>query len=86
MYPYTRQLHLGVVPIISRVPGHSDLVLDGVNGFTFCSNSDLREILFKSSILNDRSYFKLASSSKMMSMRLAKYSKLETKKHFSQYI
>jgi len=85
-YSVLEAMSLGVVPIVSRVPGHSDLVLEGVNGFTFCDNVDFREVLFKSSILDSCSYSKISNSSKVMLTRLARYSKLETKKHFNQYV
>lgn len=52
----------GVVPILSRIDGHKDIILHGINGFLFDTQADLLDVLLYTEIMSDEEYASLSRS------------------------
>lgn len=52
----------GVVPILSRIDGHKDMVQHGVNGFLFDTHADLLDVLLYTEVMSDKEYLELSRS------------------------
>lgn len=75
----------GVIPILSDVDGHNDLVIHSRNGFLFHGESELINILFKTGYLSG-SYLQELSKNAIQVPRLCyTLARDNMKKHFSHY-
>ncbi len=52
----------GVVPILSRIDGHKDIIQHGVNGFLFDTSADLLDVLLYTEVMSDDEYGALSLS------------------------
>jgi len=76
----------GVVPIVSNVQGHDDLISVGYNGFLFAGQKQLVNILFKTqSCLSEKKYKEMSASAKDTVKKLSLCSINIIKNHFLKY-
>lgn len=85
--PYTliECMWIGVIPIVSNVEWHKDLIIDGYNWFMFESDIDLINIIFKSELISDEKYNDLSHSSKKTIDKLKENWIMCIKEHFNKY-
>jgi glycosyltransferase involved in cell wall biosynthesis len=81
-YAVLESMSCGTVPIISNVPGHSDLVTDGINGFLFRDENELREKLLKVIMLDNKTYIKFSETCASQMKKLYSYSVEKTRYYF----
>ena len=78
-------MQMGVVPIISNVEGHKDLVINNYNGFIYDNQLDLINYVFKTQLLNNKEYDRLSMSASVTAENLAKIAKEDIKINFKKY-
>lgn len=85
--PYTliEAMAYGVVPIVSNVEGHKDLVIDGKNGFLYNEPIDLVSSIFKSQLMSVNDYNQMKKSAKSTIASLSKLAKKNIKNNFKIY-
>jgi len=83
--PYTliESMWTGIVPIVSNVEWHKDLIIDGYNWFMFDSDLDLVNIVFKSKFISEEKYNELSILSKKTIDNLKENWIMVIKEHFS---
>ncbi len=66
-YSLIEAMMIGVVPIVSNVEGHKDIIIDGYNGFLYNSQLDLTNLIFKMNLV-DENYYSTISQNAVTSM------------------
>lgn len=72
----------GVIPIVSNVPGHIDVVVNNYNGFIFSNQKDLEEILIYTSNLKKDDILKLSNNA----IKSSKENTLYAEKDFKNFL
>lgn len=76
----------GVVPIVSNVAGHNDIVIHGYNGFLFNNQEELTELIFQAMLLKNTDKYTLMSKAAIETIdKLCVYSKEVFNNHFVKY-
>ncbi len=76
----------GVVPLVSDVPGHRDVIINGYTGFLFSGNNELADFIFKLHVMADTDYYEqISSHCRVTVQNMATYSIATLKNNFSQY-
>jgi D-alanyl-D-alanine dipeptidase len=78
-------MSMGVVPILSKVDGHEDLVIHAHNGFLFNSEKELANLLFKTKFISDESYSVLSSNAMRVPKDCYNITKENLTQHFKLY-
>jgi len=76
---------VGVVPVLSKVAGHEDLILNGYNGFLFDDQEDLTNTLLKIACLPEGDIESLSNNAKIVPKEYCKISRSNLKRHFEKY-
>ena len=66
-YGLIEAMSLGIVPVVSDVEWHKDLIIQGYNWFLFRDNADLLNSIFKINLISE-DYYKNISQSAIVSM------------------
>lgn len=81
-YSLIEAMSTGVVPIVSNVEGHKDLIINGQNGIIYNKKIDLINSIFKAQIMDDKSYKEMRMSARETVENLAKLAKFNIKNNF----
>lgn len=84
-YSILEAMNLGVVPILSNVQGHRDLITSGVTGFLYNDTEELRDTLFKVLNFDIQIYNEISSNVIKISKNLELFGKTAIKNHFKKY-
>lgn len=84
-YSLIEAMACGVVPIVSDVEGHKDLVINGKNGFLYTKQIDLVNYIFKSQLINAEDYKQMSKSAKETIINLSKIAKKNIRNNFKIY-
>jgi glycosyltransferase involved in cell wall biosynthesis len=84
-YSVLEAMNLGVVPILSSVHGHKDLVVSGITGFLYKSTEEMRNLLFKVMNFDAKIYNEISSNVIKLSKNLELFGKNALKNHFKKY-
>jgi glycosyltransferase involved in cell wall biosynthesis len=84
-YSLIEAMAFGVVPIVSNVEGHKDLIIDGRNGFLYNKQIDLVNSLFKAQLISTKDYNGMRLSSQETITNLSKMAKENINKNFKYY-
>lgn len=76
----------GVMPILSDVDGHNDLIIPSYNGFLFTGRKDLTNLLFKAGCLSEDSLQKLSKNSMQIPKLCYTLARDNMKNHFNNYV
>lgn len=84
--PYTliEAMSVGVVPIVSNVEGHKDLVNNCQNGFLYDKKIDLVNCIFKSQLIGSKDYDRMSESAKITILNLNNIAKKNIKNCFEK--
>lgn len=79
-------MSLGVVPVVSNIYGHTDLIIDAYNGFLFENEYEMSSVLFKSQLLSDAFYNYLSRNAVDTAKRLRAFTGGNSfDEHFQRY-
>lgn len=78
-------MQMGVVPIVSNVEGHKDLIINGSNGFLFNNQLDLINYIFKVQLLDKSEYDRISLLAIKTAENLAKAAKESININFKKY-
>ncbi len=84
-YSVLEAMNLGVVPILSNVPGHNDLVVPGITGFLYNNTEELRNILFQVVNFDTKIYNEISNNVIKFSKNLEIFGKNAITDHFKKY-
>lgn len=84
-YSILEAMNAGMIPILSNVPGHRDLVIPGVTGFLFDSTEEMGDILFKVLNFDTKIYNEMSNNIIKFSKNLELFGKAALKNHFNKY-
>lgn len=84
-YSLIEAMAIGLVPIVSNVEGHRDLLVDGCNGFMYSEQIDLVNFLFKVHLMSDKDYQSMSKYAQRTAGNLAKLAKESIKINFKYY-
>lgn len=84
-YSLIESMACGVVPIVSDVEGHKDLIIDGKNGFLCKKQIDLVNCIFKSQLIGSDDYRQMSKSAKETIFNLSKMAKKNIVNNFKIY-
>lgn len=75
----------GVVPLVSNVKGHKDIILSGFNGFLFDNSDDLVDSIYKLLFMDDETYKKFSSNAMNTISAIERRTILTITNHFKKY-
>jgi len=78
-------MHMGVVPIVSNVEGHMDLIINNSNGFLYNNQLDFINSIFKAQLIDDKEYNRISFLAKTTIENLIRISKNSIKNNFQKY-
>lgn len=78
-------MSMGVVPILSAVDGHEDLISDAYNGFLFRNERELTNLLFKTNFISDKRYDFLSGNARRVSKNCYNITRKNLEQHFKRY-
>lgn len=78
-------MSLGIVPILSNVDGHRDLIVDSYNGFAFSNDKELGCLMLKATLLDDNYYKQMSRNTRDFSKRLYVNNERILTSHFNRY-
>jgi hypothetical protein len=75
----------GVVPIVSRIAAHEDIIVHGKNGFLFSGTKELTKLLMRIDLMDQESYDSLAINAMKTADALRVSGQQKFISHFSKY-
>ena len=78
-------MQMGVVPIVSNIEGHMDLIINNSNGFLYNNQLDFINSIFKVQLLDKKEYERISFLAKKTIENLTRIAKESIKTNFQKY-